>query len=337
MSDTLMICVSGMRGIVGKDLTPELVARHAAALGAWARPHGQAARWCWGGTRAPAGRCSPGPRRRACMSVGVEVIDLGIVPTPDGPARRRAPPRRRRADPHREPQSDRVERAQVRRARRDLPRRAPRAQRSARSPSGARRGPAGTESASYREDREAIARHLDLVLALPDGGCRRDPGAPLHVALDCVRGAGGAAIPPLLERLGCRVTAHQPRDRRPLSPGARAAPRKPGRALPAGSGEPGPTSAWRWIPTWTGWRWWTSAASRSARTTPWPSRCGRCWDGQVGRGRPSAQSAAEPPVVVANLSTTLVVEDAARDGGARFVRAPVGEANVARTIGTSGR
>ena len=40
MSDTLMISVSGMRGIVGKDLTPELVARHAAALGAWVRASG---------------------------------------------------------------------------------------------------------------------------------------------------------------------------------------------------------------------------------------------------------------------------------------------------------
>ena len=37
MSDTLMISVSGMRGHVGTDLTPELVARHAAALGAWVR------------------------------------------------------------------------------------------------------------------------------------------------------------------------------------------------------------------------------------------------------------------------------------------------------------
>ena len=36
--------------------------------------------------------------------------------------------------------------------------------------------------------------------------------------------------------------------------------------------------------------------------------------------------------VVANLSTSLVVEDAARDFGARFVRAAVGEANVAQAI-----
>ena len=37
MSDTLMISVSGIRGQVGTDLTPELVTRYAAALGAWSR------------------------------------------------------------------------------------------------------------------------------------------------------------------------------------------------------------------------------------------------------------------------------------------------------------
>lgn len=40
MSSTLMISVSGMRGHVGTDLTPELVARHAAALGSWVRSRG---------------------------------------------------------------------------------------------------------------------------------------------------------------------------------------------------------------------------------------------------------------------------------------------------------
>lgn len=41
-------------------------------------------------------------------------------------------------------------------------------------------------------------------------------------------------------------------------------------------------------------------------------------------------------MVVANLSTSLVVEDAAVAAGARFVRAPVGEANVARAIVAEG-
>src|SRR2546426_6113707 len=37
-------------------------------------------------------------------------------------------------------------------------------------------------------------------------------------------------------------------------------------------------------------------------------------------------------VVVCNLSTSLVVEDAARDCGAEVVRTPVGEVHVARAI-----
>ncbi len=53
-------------------------------------------------------------------------------------------------------------------------------------------------------------------------------------------------------------------------------------------------------------------------------------EGQRGRG------AGQVPVVVANLSTSLVVEDAAREAGATFIRAPVGEANVARVIAESG-
>jgi phosphomannomutase len=40
--------------------------------------------------------------------------------------------------------------------------------------------------------------------------------------------------------------------------------------------------------------------------------------------------------VVVNLSTSLVVEDAARAAGARLLRAPVGEANVARAIRDEG-
>jgi phosphomannomutase len=51
----------------------------------------------------------------------------------------------------------------------------------------------------------------------------------------------------------------------------------------------------------------------------------------------SRRPAASPPAtVVVNLSTSLVVEDAAKAHGARFFRAPVGEANVARAIVSEG-
>src|SRR5688500_15161986 len=101
MSDTLMISVSGMRGHVGKDLTPELVARYAAALGAWARSaqsvspparppvrhhplRGFPARptVVLGRDARTSGPMFARAAAAGLMSVGVDVIDLGVVPTP---------------------------------------------------------------------------------------------------------------------------------------------------------------------------------------------------------------------------------------------------------------
>ena len=91
MSDTLMISVSGMRGHVGTDLTPELVARHAAALGAWVRTRPPAGRrrrpaggrpWCSGRDARTSGAMFAHAAAAGLMSVGVDVIDVGVVPTP---------------------------------------------------------------------------------------------------------------------------------------------------------------------------------------------------------------------------------------------------------------
>ena len=81
MSDTLMISVSGMRGIVGTDLTPELVARHAAALGAWAIAQGRS-RVVLGRDARTSGPMFARAATAGLMSVGVDVIDIGVVPTP---------------------------------------------------------------------------------------------------------------------------------------------------------------------------------------------------------------------------------------------------------------
>ncbi len=133
--------------------------------------------------------------------------------------------------------------------------------------------------------------------------------------------------PALLERLGCRVSGINletdgkfPRAPEPLpenlgelsrlvrESGAVDRLRGGSRCGPAGAGG-------------------REGASRSARTTPWRSRCARFW-----RSCRAAEPRAPSHRVVANLSTSLVVEDAARMCGARFVRAAVGEANVARAI-----
>src|SRR4029453_2005004 len=81
MSSTLMISVSGMRGIVGTDLTPELVARHAAALGAWAVAAGKPCA-VLGRDARTSGPMFAHAAIAGFMSVGCDVIDLGLVPTP---------------------------------------------------------------------------------------------------------------------------------------------------------------------------------------------------------------------------------------------------------------
>ena len=56
-------------------------------------------------------------------------------------------------------------------------------------------------------DREAIERHIGAVLGLKMVDVALIRSRKFKVALDCVRGAGGAILPALLDRLGCTVTA----------------------------------------------------------------------------------------------------------------------------------
>jgi phosphomannomutase len=330
MSDTLMVSVSGMRGIVGKDLTPELVARHAAALGAWARSNGQPV-VVLGRDARTSGAMFSRAASAGLMSVGVEVIDVGIAPTPtvqlaveyhhagagliltashnpiewnalkfvgpdgiflDGEAGARV---------------------------RDL----------------AEAGPprTGWEGVgTVRMDEAAIERHLGQVLALPMIDVPRIRACRFTVALDCVRGAGGTTIPLLLERLGCTVRGINletdgrfPRPPEPLPEnlgdlsrlvretgaaiGLAVDPDVDRLALVDEQGTP------------IGEDYTLALAVRAMLA-----------DGRMGPGGNGHGDA----VVVANLSTSLVVEDAAKMGGARFVRAPVGEANVARSIRDEG-
>ncbi len=334
MSDTLMISVSGIRGHVGTDLTPEIVARYAAALGAWSRG-GRADR---PGTRGAGGGGRPSlvlgrdsrtsgtmfaqAAAAGLMSVGVDVIDLGIVPTPTVQL----------AVEHHHSGAGLILTAShnpiewnalkfvgpdgiflddtAGRVVRDL----------------AERGPPRANWATIgqvRQDPAAIPRHLDAILALPEIDVPAIRRRHFKVALDCVRGAGATAIIPLLEQLGCKVhginleaDGHFPRPPEPI---------------PENLGD----------------------LSRLVRETG--AEIGLAVDPDVDRlalvdetGKPIGEdytlafavaavldgriTAAKIPTVVVNLSTSLVVEDAARSRGARFVRAPVGEANVARAI-----
>src|SRR5688572_16216071 len=174
-----------------------------------------------------------------------------------------------------------------------------------------------------REDPGAIARHLDAILALPQVDVDAIRERRFRVAFDCVRGAGATAMVPLLERLGCRLHGIN------LETDGRFP--HPPEPVPENLGELSrlvrETKADIGLAV-------DPDVDRLALVDETGSAIGEDYtlafavrsvlDGRI--------TAANIPTVVANLSTSLVVEDAARTLGARFVRAPVGEANVARAI-----
>src|SRR6266550_3140660 len=81
MSDTLMVSVSGVRGLVGTDLTPEIVARWAAAFGTWAKT-GKRKPVVIGRDARTSGPMFAQAATAGLNSVGCDVIDVGLVPTP---------------------------------------------------------------------------------------------------------------------------------------------------------------------------------------------------------------------------------------------------------------
>src|SRR5919112_102552 len=79
----LMVSVSGVRGRVGEALTPEIIAKFAAGFGAWAlRRAGGKASIVVGRDSRVSGPMFHPVVLSALQSVGCEVIDVGMVPTP---------------------------------------------------------------------------------------------------------------------------------------------------------------------------------------------------------------------------------------------------------------
>ena len=323
MSSTLMISVSGMRGHVGTDLTPELVARHAAALGAWAREAGKPL-VVLGRDARTSGPMFTHAAIAGLMSVGVDVLDLGIVPTPT--VQMSVEEHGAGAGLILTASHNPIEWNALKFVGPDgifLD-----AEAGATVRALAEQGPprSGWDGLGIvREDSEAIAKDFAKVLALPMIDVPAIRARKLHVALDCVRGAGGRAIPPLLEMLGCRVSGIN------LETDGRF-PRPP-EPLPENLGELGElvrrTGADIGMAV-------DPDVDRLALVDETGTPIGEDYTLAFAVRTVLAHHVGATPTVVVNLSTSLVVEDAARDYGARFVRAPVGEANVARTMRDEG-
>src|SRR3989454_2983990 len=328
MTDTLMVGVSGIRGIVGKDLTEEIVARYAKAFGLWAKE-----RKALVVTGRDARESGPAFERavvEGLTSVGCAVVKVGLVP----------PPTVQLAVEHHAAGGgiaitashnpiewnalkfigpdgiflDGADGARV--------------QRLVGEDGGGR-----ARTGKVTTDEGAVERHLDAVLELSAVDVERIRKRKFTIALDAVRGAGGPVMRALLERLGCEVAGIN------LETDGRF-PRAP---------EPVPENL----------------GGLSTLVTRAGAALGIAVDPDVDRlaivdesGTPIGEDytlafavravlggmrdalkdslavagSGMRRVVVCNLSTSLVVEDAARDYGADVVRTPVGEVHVARAI-----
>src|SRR3954470_5291952 len=77
-ADQLLVSVSGVRGIIGRGLTPEVAARFAAALGTSAG----SGRIVLGRDSRPSGEMLRHAALAGLVSAGCEVVDVGVAPTP---------------------------------------------------------------------------------------------------------------------------------------------------------------------------------------------------------------------------------------------------------------
>src|SRR5918911_4044436 len=77
-----MVSVSGVRGRVGEALTPEVVAKFAAGFGAWAIARSGTRRIVVGRDSRVSGPMFHRATVAALQSVGCDVIDVGLAPTP---------------------------------------------------------------------------------------------------------------------------------------------------------------------------------------------------------------------------------------------------------------
>jgi len=311
-----MISVSGIRGRVGFGLTPEVFARYAAAFGAWAIAKGPSRAVVLGRDSRVSGPLFHQVARAALESVGADVVDLGITTTPTlqmaveyhhaaGGLGITASHNPIEWNALKFIGSDGLflsaaDGLAMRALIDDIPY--------------ATWDLLGTT----RFDGDAVARHLDAVLALPMINIDAIRARGFRVAYDACRGAGGIVIPRLLELLGCEVHAIE------LEPDGRF-PRPP-EPVPANLG---PLCA---LVKETG-------ADIGFATDPDVDRLALVDDRAAAIGEDYTLALAARVVlkhrqgpVVTNLSTSLVVDDQAAEAGVQVLRAPVGEVNVAMAM-----
>jgi len=312
-----MVSVSGMRGRVGSPLTPELMSAVAAAFGAFVA-RGSRGPVCLGRDSRTSGPMFARAVTAGLQSVGVDVIDLGIVPTPTlllAVKHHGAAGGIGVTASHNPAEWNALKLVSEEGIFLDADRSAAfRAYLTEQDPPRA----TWNELGEVRCDEEAWSRHLQKILALPQVDVDAIRARRLKVAVDCVHGAGGPVVSELLDRLGCEFVGigMEPDGLFPRDPEPTAANLSDlGRLVRESGAVAG------------------LAIDPDADRLSLVDESGR----PLGEDLTLALAAASvlertPGPVVTNLSTSQVVEDVARAHGATVHRAPVGEVNVARRM-----
>lgn len=309
-----MISASGVRGIVGESLTPEVVVRFAGAHGSLLGPGPVVV----GRDTRPSGAWVSRAAAAALLATGHDVVDVGIAPTPTilFAIRHHAAAGGLAVTASHNP--------------------APWNALKLFGPGGTFLAPAQAEAVArraregaapwsrhdwvgaHREDDAAIARHREAILALPELHRARIASRRFRVAVDCVNGAGSTATPALLRALGCEVETIY------VTPDG-LFPRVP-EPLPENLSALGELVR-------------SSGAAIGFANDPDADRLAIVDE----RGEPIGEErtlqiavdwalSQRPGTVVINASTSMAVETIAGRYGSPVVRTRVGEAHVAQTL-----
>jgi phosphomannomutase len=310
-----MVSVSGVRGRVGEALTPEIIAQFAAGFGAWARArNGGKATIVVGRDSRVSGPMFQPVVHAALQSVGCNVLDIGMVPTPTvqlavehhhaagGLAITASHnPIEWNALKFIGPSGLFLDGAEAADMRKVVDGKIPRATWDK----------LGTVSA----DKDAAREHIEKILALPFLDVEGIRKRGFRVGLDCVRGAGGVFMPVLLELLGCKLATinMEPDGRFPHPP----------EPIPENLGE-----LQRLVLE--------SHCDLGMAVDPDVDRLALVSEEGLAIGEDYTLALAAKVVlrhrkgpIVTNLSTSRIVDDIAAEAGTTVIRAPVGEVNVA--------
>ncbi len=314
----LMVSASGVRGIVGERLTPEVILRVAGAHAALLPPGPIVV----GRDSRPSGAWVSRAAEAALLASGRDVIAVGLAPTPTilyAIRHHRAAGGLAITASHNPAPWNALklfgpggtflspsEAADVaRRARTERP-----------------TWVTHDKVGAAKDDGDAIVRHRDAILALASLDVARVRSRAFHVAVDCVNGAGSEATPALLEALGCRV------ERLHCIPDGRF-PRVP-EPLPENLGGLGETVR-------------STGAAIGFANDPDADRLAMVDE----RGAPIGEERTlqiavdwalrrRPGLVVVNASTSMGIDVLARRYGATVERSRVGEAHVAERLVAGG-